>query len=65
MAGKILEENIIVNALAIFETAQLNLYWIGFFSIVDNVAIFRNSSVKQFVDAIKLKSPNDIDRGGA
>ena len=38
----------------------MNVTRVSFFSIVDNVAILGNSTVKQFVGAVELQAPNDI-----
>lgn len=57
---KVLEKNVVINALPIFQATKLNLTGIIFFSLVDNVAILGNSPVKKFVGTIELKTPNDI-----
>ena len=57
---KVFEENVVVDTLPIFKTTKLNMTRVGFFGIVDNVAIFGNSTVEKFIGTIKLQAPNDI-----
>lgn len=57
---KIFEEDVVVDTLSILETTELDLAWVSFFSLVDNVAIFGNRAGEKFIGAVELKPPNNV-----
>lgn len=46
MSREVVEENVIVDTLPIFETFKMNLSWVVFLGLVDDVAILGDSAVK-------------------
>ena len=56
----IVEETIIVSALPIFETFELNLSWLLFFSRLDFLPSVRNIAGIDCVEDIELQSPHHI-----
>ena len=61
VSGKVLEIAVVVGALPILETLQVNLPRLSFLGIVDTFASFGNVVVAfERVHNVELKSPNDI-----
>ena len=60
MSRKIVEETIIVSALAIFKAFELNLAWLLLFGFVDFLPSVRYIERVDRIDDEKLKSPDDI-----
>ena len=63
VGGKVIEKTVIVRALPIFETLEVNLTRLNFFSVVDFFAGLRNiCAALDLIHDVELQSPNDIGR---
>ena len=60
MSGEIIEKALVVGALTILKTFELNLPRLLFFSVVDLLAKVGEVARTQMVENIELESPDDI-----
>ena len=60
VSRKIIEETIVVGALAIFKAFELNLAWLLLFGFVDFLPSVRDVERVDRIDDEELKSPDDI-----
>ena len=60
MGGEIFEEALVVGALAILKTFELNLPRFIFFSVVDLLAHVGEAARAQVIENIELKSPYNV-----
>ena len=63
MSGKIVEVAIVIRALSIFETFEMDLTRLAFFSVINSLASLRNiRAAFDLIHDVELKSPDDIGR---
>ena len=61
MSGKIIEKAVIIRALPIFETFEVDLTRLAFFSVINSLASLRNiRATFDLIQDVELKSPNNI-----
>ena len=60
VSGKIVEEAVVVGALAILKTFELNLPRLLFFGVVDLLASIGEVAEAQMIENIELKSPDNV-----
>ena len=60
VGGEIIEKALVVGALAILKTFELNLPRLLFFSVVDLLAQVGEIGGAQMIEDVELKSPDDV-----